>query len=90
MKTRLLFSIIGLAALLCLTGSASALSTGFTYQGRLTDGGTPADGAYDFQFNLYAAAVGGAALTSPVTLEDVTVTDGLFTVQLDFGAVFEG
>jgi len=27
---------------------------------------------------------------STIALDDVTVTDGLFTVQLDFGAVFDG
>ena len=47
--------------------SATALTTTFTYQGRLTDGGSPANGAYDLRFILYDAESGGArrAATSP-------------------------
>jgi hypothetical protein len=69
----------------------AALGTAFTYQGRLTDGGSPANGTYDFQFKLYDAASSGTQVGSTVTKEDVTVTDGLFTVELDFGSgVFTG
>jgi hypothetical protein len=64
----------------------AALGTVFTYQGRLTDGGSPANGAYDFQFKLYDAASNGAQVGSTITMEDVTITDGLFTVALDFGS----
>jgi len=68
----------------------TTLGTTFTYQGRLMDGGSPANGQYDFEFKLYDAASGGTLLGT-VIKEDVTVTDGLFTVQLDFGAgVFTG
>ncbi|MFB0537257.1 MAG: tail fiber domain-containing protein [Anaerolineae bacterium] len=67
------------------------MGTSFTYQGRLTDGGSPANGTYDFRFRLYDAASGGTQVGSTVTKGDVTVTDGLFTVQLDFGSgVFTG
>ena len=31
----------------------AALGTGFTYQGRLTDGGSPANGLYDFEVRCY-------------------------------------
>ena len=68
----------------------AAVGTAFTYQGRLTDGGNPANGAYDLEFKLYNAAGGGTQVGSTVTLADVTVSDGLFTVSLDFGAVFDG
>ena len=62
----------------------------FTYQGRLTDGGGPANGSYDFQFKLYDAASGGAWVGT-IPKDDVTVTDGLFMVELDFGSgVFTG
>jgi hypothetical protein len=64
----------------------AALGTVFTYQGRLTDGGSPANGTYDFQFKLYDAASNGAQVGSTITMEDVTITDGLFTVALDFGS----
>ncbi len=69
----------------------AAVGTAFTYQGRLTDGGNPANGTYDFQFKLFDAASGGTQVGSTVTVDDVTVTDGLFTVQLDFDSgAFDG
>lgn len=75
-----------------LSGVATAqpLTTSFTYQGRLVDGGTPASGTYDLQFILMDAASGGSQVGSILTSDDVTVTNGLFTVTLDFGAVFAG
>jgi len=60
------------------------LGTTFTYQGRLSDGGSAASGTYDFEFRLYDAA-GGGSLVSGITRDNVTVTDGLFAVELDFG-----
>jgi len=68
----------------------SALGTAFTYQGVLNDGNGPAQGAYDFRFRLYDASAGGNQVGSTVTLDDVSVSDGLFTVELDFGNVFDG
>jgi len=85
-----------LLVVLILSGTASAiplnapLGTGFTYQGRLTDGGAPANGTYDLEFKLYDALSGGSQVGSTVSQGDVTVSDGLFTVQLDFGNVFDG
>ncbi len=61
------------------------LGTGFTYQGYLTDGGAPAEGIYDFEFSLYSVETGGLDLGRE-TLGDVSVTNGYFTVLLDFGA----
>ncbi len=84
-------SALALSCLLCLLFSASAAlgqTTSFTYQGRLSDGSAPASGAYDMKFRLYDA--GGNPQGSPdtVTLDStgVQVTNGVFTVQLDFGA----
>lgn len=66
--------------------AATALGTGFTYQGRLTDAGSPANGSYDLRFILYDAETAGSAVGSTVTKEDVAVSNGLFSVDLDFGA----
>jgi len=66
----------------------AALGTAFTYQGQLQINGSPASGSYDFQFILYDAAVGGSQVGPIVTKNAVAVAGGLFTVQLDFGAVF--
>lgn len=67
-------------------GAQAALGTAFTYQGYLTDDDAPADSAYDMQFALYDALSGGTQVGSTLTLEGVAVSDGVFTVQLDFGA----
>ncbi len=68
-----------------LCSDSGANSRLITYQGRLSDGAAAANGVYDLQFQLFNAATGGAARTSLITLEDVTVTNGIFTVQLDLG-----
>ena len=65
-----------------------SVGTAFTYQGRLTDGGSTANGPHDFQFILYDAPIGGNQVGPIVTKENLPVNNGLFTVTLDFGAVF--
>jgi hypothetical protein len=62
------------------------VGTAFTYQGQLKDGGVAASGQYDLQFALFDAASGGSQVGSTQAVLNQTVTDGLFTVQLDFGA----
>jgi hypothetical protein len=83
-----------LSSILCMALGGPALAqpvgSAFTYQGRLTDAATPANGAYDLQLALFDAASGGAQVGATITRDDVVVTDGLFTVPLDFGAVFAG
>jgi hypothetical protein len=70
---------------------AWALGTAFTYQGRLADAGVPANASYDLEVRLFNAASGGGQVGSTLTLEDVDVAGGLFTVTLDFGAgAFDG
>lgn len=70
----------------------ATLGSAFTYQGRLLDGSLPANGTYDLEFKLFDAAAAGAQKGATITKEDVAVTNGLFTVDLDFGAssVFNG
>ncbi len=72
------------------TAVAQLLGTAFTFQGSLRNAGQPAQGSHDFQFDLYAVATDGAALTAPVSRPAVNVVDGVFTVSLDFGAQFVG
>src|SRR5262249_22779625 len=68
-----------------------AQGTAFTYQGHLNDGGSPANGNYDLRFAVYDSAGGGNNIAGPLTNSAVAVSDGLFTVALDFGAgVFPG
>lgn len=66
-----------------LLSPQDAVGTAFTYQGRLTDGGSPANGTYDFEFKLYDDV--STQVGSTITVDDKTVADGLFTVELDFG-----
>ena len=70
--------------------AASALGTAFTYQGKLTSGGEPVNGSYDFEFKLYNDPSAGSQVGSAFDVSNVTVNNGLFTAQLDFGNVFDG
>src|SRR6476660_4345695 len=67
-------------------GAARGQSTGFTYQGRLTDGGIPANGNYDLQFALFDATDGNNQIGQTKIVSSVPVSAGVFTVTLDFGA----
>ena len=82
--------IISATLLLGLTHWAFAQGTAFTYQGRLNDGASPAGGIYDIRFAIYNAASGGAQQGNTVTNIATGVTNGLFTVTLDFGNQFPG
>ncbi len=73
--------------------TALAQGTSFTYQGRLTDDGAPSNGSYELEFKLYDALTGGTQQPQPAPLtiqftgaDAVAVVNGIFTVQLDFGA----
>jgi hypothetical protein len=77
---------IVLLSILVVTPVASGQSSSFTYQGRLTDGGTGANGNYDLQFALWDSASGGTQVGSTQTINTVAVSNGVFTVSLDFGA----
>jgi len=69
----------------------AALGTGFTYQGQLKEDGNPVNGTCDFQFSLYDAESGGTQIGATETRTNVQVSNGLFTVQLDFGSeAFQG
>jgi hypothetical protein len=69
----------------------SALGSSFTYHGRLTSAGSPANGSYDLRFTLYDASSGGVVSGGPLTNLGQAVSDGLFTVSLDFGqSAFQG
>jgi hypothetical protein len=83
MNVKLLCVVVWLIA---GASTAFAQTTSFTYQGRLTDGGTAANGNYDVQFTLFDSLSGGAQVGSPQTINTVAVSNGVFTVSLDFGA----
>jgi hypothetical protein len=74
--------------LLFSTAIASAQTTEFTYQGQLTSSSALASGSFDFEFALFDG--GGTQIGSTITRSGVPVTNGVFTVNLDFGAGFPG
>jgi trimeric autotransporter adhesin len=68
----------------------TALATAFTYQGFLIQNSIPVTGSCDLQFSLFTAVTGGTQVGSTQTKTNVAVNAGRFTVQLDFGSVFNG
>jgi hypothetical protein len=70
--------------------NAVPVGTGFTYQGYLDNNGSAASGTYDFEFSLYDEAIAGLQIGSTVTLNNILVQNGLFTVELDFGTAAFG
>ena len=69
---------------------ATAQGTAFTYQGRLTTGTTAANGSYDLRFSLFDNLTNGVQQGSSLTNAATGVSNGLFTVTLDFGGQFPG
>jgi len=70
--------------------SVSGSETTFSYQGYLSSGSSPAEGQFDFSFTLQSALTGDHQVGPVIGLDDVNVASGQFSVQLDFGDVFDG
>jgi hypothetical protein len=69
------------------------MGTAFTYQGSLqSPPGNPVTDTCNFRFGLWNAASGGSQRgTSPQSVTGVSVEDGLFTAEIDFGtSAFDG
>ena len=84
---RILVSLFLFALLATLAGihSASAQGTAFTYQGRLTLNGGSANASLDLTFKLFDDATAGNQIGSTITNLNLSVSNGLVTVLLDFG-----
>jgi hypothetical protein len=81
-KRSCLFFIL---VMLLAAGTPSAQTTEFTYQGRLTDGSLAANGTYEMQFSLWdGLPPGGVQIGSTITNSSVSISNGVFTVRLDF------
>lgn len=83
---KMLPTVLRLLLFTLLVLSARAQGTAFTYQGELSRGGLPANGIYDLAFGLYANPNGGMPAAGLITNTATAVTNGHFTVILDFGA----
>jgi hypothetical protein len=68
----------------------AVVSTAFIYQGQLSDTGGPVTGTCDFTFKLFDAATNGVQIGADVNANNTTVTNGSFSVELDFGDAFTG
>lgn len=69
--------------------AASAQTSEFSYQGKLNESSASANGLYDLSFRLCNSS--GSPIGSTLVKNDVQVTDGVFSVSLDFGAAsFDG
>src|SRR4030095_7352316 len=56
-----------------------------TYQGRLADNDHLANGLYDVAFQVWDSSEAGATISDVIIKNSVGVTNGFFTVTLDFG-----
>ncbi len=72
---------------LCSQGTV-AQTTEITYQGSLKVSGLPANANYDFEFRLFDSLAGGTQVGSLIPQSTIAVTDGVFSVRLDFGQNF--
>lgn len=89
-KQRITIMFLALTIFWLGVNSAQAQTTEFTYQGSLKNGASPASGNHDFEFLLYDAILGGTQLGSTISVNNVPVTDGVFSVKLNFGNQFSG
>jgi len=70
--------------------ASAASHTSFPYQGLLHNTSGPVTAACDFKFSLYDGVTAGVKLGNDLFRTGVTLTNGYFAVQLDFGDVFGG
>ena len=88
-RFRWLMSIIATSlAVLCPTVALAQSTTAFTYQGVLSASGSNTAGNADVRFRLYDAASGGSQVGGQVDRPNTAVSNGTFTVSLDFGGAF--
>src|SRR5215831_9500802 len=85
--------LIANASVIAPALALTPLGTAFTYQGQLKNNGSPASGAFTMTFALFDAATAGAQVGPTLVCDGsagnpppVTVSGGVFTVTLDFGA----
>jgi len=81
----------GLFALALMAALASGLASAepITYQGTLNVNGMPATGTFDLECRVFDAAVDGVQLGQTVVIDDLAVPAGVFSVEMDFGEVFD-
>lgn len=66
--------------------STASAQQPITYQGQLKQSGTSFTGSADLEFQLFDSLTGGTQVGSTIARAGWPVEDGLFQVELDFGA----
>lgn len=88
---RFLTSVLLAMLLVSANLGAAPVSSAFTYQGELSQGDGPANGFFDLEFHIFDVVTGGIDLVPEALFDGVEVTNGIFSVELDFGdAPFDG
>lgn len=83
--------VLGLMVCPAELAGAAPIGTGFTYQGRLVDDNSVANGQYDFQFKVFDNVIFGKQQGNTIYINKLDVIDGYFTAELDFGSgIFTG
>jgi len=91
MQTRSPFHLAVALSAVVFTAATNAQPSVLTYQGQFAENGVPANGIYDFVFTLHDSSSGPTVVGGPLTNNAILVSNGLFTVTLDFGTgVFDG
>lgn len=89
-KNTLIALLIAVASPAWVFAGDPLVGTQFTYQGELLDNGSPANGIYDLQVNLHYNENNNTKV-DVFNLPDVEVTNGLFSVVVDYGDLpFDG
>jgi len=83
--TGVLVVVVTAVVTLSAVAAETSVGTAFTYQGQLKNSGVPFTGDAAFTFTLWDAATDGRQVTEPLLIR-TTVENGLFQVELDFGA----
>ena len=86
----LVLAFVAFAVFTFQLSTSLAQGTAFNYQGRLNDGANPASGIYDLRFAIYDSLSSGTQQGVLVTNAATAVSNGLFTVTLDFANQFPG
>ena len=85
MKITLMIQAAAMAvAVTTVSLHAQPIDETFTYQGKLLEGGADANGNYNIRVTLEDQA--GVLISGPEEMLSVPVIDGLFSVDLNFGA----
>ena len=101
MKHKSLLIVMALVMCVALAGTVvaqgnkpdaveAAITTKFTHQGQIKRNGILYNGTCDMRFTLWDAGTAGAQLATYIPPTQIPVSDGVFTVEVDFGASFTG